>query len=639
MDDRHNQLLRALADAPDSSLSGGELANRLGVSSRSIRQYVRDLNRRSGRDIVDSTHRGYRLDRSAYAVWQMRQSGRETRYDTPQQRLYFVVRHLVTQSAEGADVFELGDLVSVSASTIEADLGKARGLFQEHHLTLRRERDLVYLDGSERDKRRLVRQVVLQPGQGMSPTVIQGFADEYSDYDIRALGRGIERHLEGTGLEVDEFALNDLVIHLTIAADRVRQGHELAAPELPSATPDPDTEEVARRIVEEVATAYGVTLPGSETALLTVILRARAKRRPVVTGGVVVEAESLQLVREAMHELSTYYLLDLYDEGTLVGLARHVQSLIERARQGMALENPLGETFKNMHPLIHELTLVFAGELEKRAEITVHPGEVDLLSLHLGTHIQRQLEQGSPVTLTVVVPRYRGAHTEVVNALSATLGDQAVISEVITSLDHPWSGLATDLVVSAVDLSGLTTVPVVTISPLLRQEDVERVVDAVRAERRRAARQRIRSSILTMIEPRLFHRLSGVESKETALALMCRTMHNEGVTPESFYDDVLDREHRSATAFGGQFAIPHSMKMDAHRPAISVLVTDKGIPWSGSTVRLVVLFAVSPDSGGLFRDVLDGFIRVLAEPSNVTALLGASDSHANFVLALTRLLE
>ena len=81
------------------------------------------------------------------------------------------------------------------------------------------------------------------------------------------------------------------------------------------------------------------------------------------------------------------------------------------------------------------------------------------------------------------------------------------------------------------------------------------------------------------------------------------------------------------------------MKMDARRPGISVLITEKGIPWGGSSVRLVVLFAVSPDSGRLFRDVLDGFIRVLAEPANIAALLAASESQTTFVHALAALLE
>jgi lichenan operon transcriptional antiterminator len=638
MDDRHSQLLKAL-EAARTPLSGPELSERLQVSTRSIRQYVRELNHRAGRELVHATHRGYALDRAAYDGWRESRRKCAPRYESPQQRLYFVVRHLVTNSSTGTDVFELGDLLNVSPSTIEADLGKARELFREFGLQVRRERDLLYLDGSERDQRRLVRQVLLQAGQGMNPTVMQGFADEFSDYDVRALSRAIQRDLLGTELEIDEYALHDIVIHLTIAADRVRRGHQLAGPELPAHASGVGKDAATRQIVADVAEVYGVELPAGEAALLGLMLQARAKRRRPLAPDAAVHSESLQLVRDAMRELSAVYLLEFYDEGTLVDLAFHVQNLIDRARQGLALENPLGDSFKNMHPLIHELALFFSGQLEKQLGIRVAPGEVDFLSFHLGTQFQRQLEQGPPVTVTVVVPRYGSTHTEVVNALSAALGDQAVITEVVSTIDYDWTRLSTDLVVSALDLTGLTTVPVVTISPLLRREDIERVSDAVRAERQRAARQEVRSSILTMVDPRLFHRVAGVASKEEALGLMCARMAAEGVTGASFYADVMDRENRSSTAFGGQFAIPHSMRMDAHRPGISVMVTDKGIPWGGSSVRLVVLFAVSPDSGRLFRDVLDGFIRVLTEPDNITTLLAAGDSHATFVRTLAGLLE
>ncbi|HEY3409973.1 MAG TPA: PTS sugar transporter subunit IIA [Propionicimonas sp.] len=638
MEERYAQLLGALEAAP-GGLSGPELAERLQVSTRSIRQWVRELNHKAGSDMIHATHRGYGLDRPTYETWRTRRPVRVPKYDSPQQRLYFVVRHLIRNSSTGADVFELGEMLSVSSSTIEADLGKARELFREFHLQVRRDRDLLYLEGSERDQRRLVRQVLLQAGQGMTPTVMQGFAEEFSDYNVRALSQGIQRQLVGTDLEIDEYALNDIVIHLTIAADRVRQGHALAGADIRVAEPGADIDPATQGIIAVVADEYGVARPASEAGLLTVMLRSRARRRRPLPPEMAIDQKSLQLVRDAMRVLSAAYLLEFYDEGTLVDLAFHVQNLIDRARQGVALQNPLGDSFKNMHPFIHELTLFFVEELEKQAGISIGPGEVDFLSFHLGIHLQRQLEQGSPVTITVVVPRYANNDQEVVQALSGALGEEAVITQVISTLDYDWDRIATDLIVSAVDLTGLATVPVVSISPLLRREDIELVTDAVRAERRRTARQQVRSSILTMIEPRLFHRVAGVASKEEALTIMCATMQAEGITHGSFYEDVLDRERRSSTAFGGQFAIPHSMKMDALRPGISVMVMDRGIAWGGSNVRLVVLVALSPDSGRLFRNVLDGFIRVLAEPDNIATLLGAGDSHATFVRTLAALLD
>ena len=62
--DKRQALLEALLRAP-RPLSGEELASRLQVSPRMIRNYVRDLNCR--RVVVQASHRGYEVDPVAYA--------------------------------------------------------------------------------------------------------------------------------------------------------------------------------------------------------------------------------------------------------------------------------------------------------------------------------------------------------------------------------------------------------------------------------------------------------------------------------------------------------------------------------------------------------------------------------------------
>jgi lichenan operon transcriptional antiterminator len=639
MDDRQTQLLAAL-EAARGPMSGAELGERLHVSSRSVREYVRSLNRQAGRDLVTTSHRGYTLDADAHALWRARKSTEhQERFDTPQQRLYFITRRLITTADTGADVFELADSLFISPATIEADLGRARELLREFHLRVRRDHDLLYLEGSERDQRRFVRQVLLAAGQGLSPLSMQGFAAEFPDHDLRALRTAITARLAESEIDIDEYALNDLVIHLTIAADRVAKGHTLPAADPTPSPLDPEAVAAADRLADAVHEIYSVPLPESERTILASMLAARRRRQHPSRPDAAVRPESLQLVRDAMRELSGHYLLEFYDESTIVDLALHVQALIDRARQNQGLRSPLGESFKNLHPLIHELALFFAERIEEHTGVSIEPGEVDFLSFHLGTQFQRQLEQGPPVSLTLVVPRYRDTHETILNGLSGILGDQAVISDVVTTLDHDWDRIPTDLVVSTVDLSELTRVPTVTISPFLGHEDIQKVIDAVRTERKRDARQKIRSAILTLIEPRLFHHVASVAGKEEALAMMCDTLLAEGLTHAAFYGDVVDRERRSSTSFGGQFAIPHSMNMDAYRPGISVLVTDRPIPWGSSRVRLVVLFALSPDSRGIFRDVLDEFIRVLSEPDNITALINAGDTHESFVRKLAAMLS
>lgn len=628
-EERLQQLLNELR-AADGRLTGRELALRLGVTTRSVRDYVRVINAAAGTQLVLSDQDGYRLDDRAYRRYRNRQGSRTTGYHSPEQRLYYIVRFLVGHT-EGADVFALGEQLSVSPATIEADLGRARELLREHQLVIRREREIVRIEGPERQQRKLVRHLLLSSGQAGLPSLDgpqrPGRARQLHD---AAIG-----HLAEAGLEVNEYVLNDLVMHLTIAAERIGAGHMLATAGDPLPTGrHAAVLEATQGLADAVRQVFDVDLSEADLRNLHDILATRVSERAVRTA---VSEPALTITREALRDLSSHFLLDLYDEATVLALALHVQALILRARQGESLATPLGPDFRNMHPLIHELALQFAHRIEARTQIEVGAGEVDFLAFHLGNQVQRQMTQGAPVTITCVAPRYSDLHEQLATRLGQAVQENAVVEKLVTSLSHDWSTVTSDLVVSVVDLE-LDTLPVLRISPFLTEADIDKVVAAVRAERARAARAKLRANVISLLDPSLFHRTEQVAGKLDALTLLSDSLQREGYVGRGFLADVLDRERRSPTAFGGQFAIPHSMYMDAAKTGIAVLITDTSIPWGPSAVRLVLMFAVSPEGRPVFRDVLDELIGVLNDPANIVTLLDACHDHHGFVRRLSSLL-
>lgn len=620
-------------------LTAGELSIRLGVSVRSIRDYVRDLNQRHGRQLVVADQSGYRLDPAEYHRYRTAAPAVPANaYDGPEQRLYFIVRHLVSH-AEGADVFDLGEQLSVSPSTVEADLVRARELLREHRLTIDRQHDHIQLVGSERQQRRLVRHLLLNAGQA----VLDGSRLTLDAPQQRARTRRMHARataaLDEAGIDVNEYVLNDLLVHIAIAADRVASGHELGATAATTELPSPDDPlwGLTQQLTAAAGEIYAVALPAEEQLVIRDVLRARSRAVSDDEASGSISATALEITRDALRQISDQFMLDLYDEATVTGLAIHVQNLIQRSHAGDFLASPLGPSFQLMHPLIHELALLLAQEVERRANVRIAAGEVDFLAFHLGNQVQRQMDQGPPVTITCVLPRYAGSHEQIIHRLTEALDDQVVIEDVVTSLSHDWQSLTSDLVVSVLDLE-TAPVPVIRISPFLSNDDIARIADAVRAERVRATRARLRANLLSLLDPALFHRVGRIE-KTDALALMSGTLQEHGYVGPGFLADVLDRESRSATAFGGQFAIPHSMYMDAYKTGISVLVAEEGIAWDASTVRLVFMFAVSPDGRTIFRDVLDNLIELLGNPTNVNRLLSDAGDHHRFVRALVNLIS
>ncbi len=633
--DKRQTLIDALLHSPHP-LSGDELASRLHVSSRTVRQYVRDINAKS--QVIAATHRGYSLDRRGYE--ELRRSGKRTAApETPDQRLYYICRDLVKRS-DPVSIFTLSELLCVSESTLESDLARARELFRQHDLVLRRDHDLVRVEGPERSRRRLVRQVLHNSAKGIVPVTWKTFASEYAQLDVKGLRESVAKVIDASELEFNEYALSDLIVHLTTTLDRVMAGNTLPSSGWTPPLDDPLVLEVTTRLAAFVAGRFGVDLPEAEIEALYSVIAVRAVRGTrQETAERVVDPQTKELVSELLDEIAHRYLLGPADHSMLLNLALHVQNMIARAAAQQSLVNPLGDEFKNAHPLLHDMALFFAGQLEKRLGIRVHEGEVDYLSFHMGMQFLRSLEQRDLVTITLVVPKYYDMATSVSAQLEDSVRGQAVIEQTITTIDVDLASITSDLIVSCIDPGGPTSAPVIKISPFLTTQDIDRVLGAVRLERDRNSRRRVRAALTTLIDPQLFFHLPSVGSKEAALAMMCGRMASAGYVEATFLDDVLDRERRSSTSFGAEFAIPHSMYMDANATAISVLVSDKGISWGGSVVRLVVLFALSPEGRQTFRDGLDEITRLLSERANITVLVNAAGSFDEFMAALVSLLD
>lgn len=385
---------------------------------------------------------------------------------------------------------------------------------------------------------------------------------------------------------------------------------------------------------------YGVTLPPAEFDALYGVVAVRAVYgASPETATKVIDPKMRTMIADIMEDVSEQYLLGPSDRTMLLNLTLHVQNLIARARSGTSLVAPLGEAFKNEYPLVHDLALCFAGKLESHLGIDVADGELDYLSFHMGLQYVRYLGERDLVTITLVVPRYYDLAERMASELGDILRGQAVIEEVATTMDFDFTTVTSDLIVSCIDPGAAASAPVVHINPFMTAQDTEQLLANVRSQRERNARRRVRTALTTLIDPRAFIHVERAGTREAPLDVMCQSLVSAGYVESHFYDDVLERERRSPTSFGGEFAIPHSMYMDARATGISVLVSDKGIPWGASVVRLVFLFALSPDGRAAFRDVFDEITRLLLSRSAINALIGSADSFEQFMQALTALLD
>jgi lichenan operon transcriptional antiterminator len=640
--DRHERLVARLR-AAGTWVSAADLAAELGVTTRSVRNYVTALNDARGSGFVETSHRGYRLGTAApsgpTAVVPLSQPAKALQ--TPE-RLHLVLRELVS-ARNAVDVHQLAESLKVSSSTIESDLGRARALLPQYRLGLIRDRESVHIEGAEVDKRRLIRHTLTQASTQTRLLQLDAVQAAYPSYDIAELKRVVQQTLSRHSLEVNEYAINTLVLHLVITIDRITEDRTVTTSPV-DAAPDDRINGAVRDLVRYAETQYGVEVDPRETEALVAVVASKSTLNlgDGVDSDAVVSAVGeryVALVRRICKELSEHYLVDIEDEALVAGLGLHIRNLVVRASAGRPVSNPLAAQIKQAHPLVHELAIYFAQHVELALDLPVSKDEIGFFALHIGGCLERQRERMDQTSVALVVPKYYRLHEDQSQALVESLGDRARVVATYTSAEQDWSRVNADLVITPVEIPQLHPARQVVVSPLLTQHDLDTIHQAVQVARRRSSWLRAVHQLRQLVDRQLFFSSGPWHGRDEVITHLVAAMQEEGVVGDAFLDQVLEREAMSPTSFSKGLAVPHAMTMEAHRSAIAVYICDEPIDWGGYEVKLVLLVAFNAGERRLFREVFDQMIVTLSESSRVQRLAIAGTDYETFIADLMDLMD
>ena len=640
--ERHEQLVARLR-AAGAWVSAADLAVELGVTTRSVRNYVAALNDARGSGFVETSHSGYRLGAAVRseptAVVPLSQPAKALQAP---ERLHRVLRELVS-AGDAVDIHQLAESLKVSSSTIESDLSRARALLPQYRLRLVRDRESLHIGGAEVDKRRLIRHTLTQATTQTRMLKLDAVQRAYPSYDIAELKRVVQQALSQHGLEVNEYAINTLVLHLVITIDRITEDRSVTTSPV-DAAPDDRIDGAVRELVRYAESQYGVEVDPYETEALVAVVASKSTLSlgEGVDSDVVVSVVGeryVALVQRICRELSEHYLVDIEDEALVAGLGLHIRNLVVRASAGRPVSNPLVAQIKQAHPLVHELAIYFAQHVELELDVTVSEDEIGFIALHIGGCLERQRQRMDQTSVALVVPKYYRLHEDQSQALTASLGDRARVVATYTSAEQDWRRVDADLVITPVEIPHLHPARQVVVSPLLTQHDLDTIHQAVQVARRRSSWLRAVHQLRQLVDRELFFSSGPWRGRDEVIMHLVAAMQEQGVVGDAFLGQVLEREAMSPTSFSKGLAVPHAMTMEAHRSAIAVYISEEPIDWGGCDVKLVLLVAFNAQERQLFREVFDQMIVTLSESSRVQRLAAAGTDYETFIADLMDLMD
>lgn len=640
LSDRHERVLDYLSGTT-RWVAASEIADRLGVTPRSVRNYVTAIRDRTLPTVtIESSGDGYRLDAASYAAYLRANRSRGGEPETPRDRVYHLVRRL-GDASDSLDVYDLAESLFVSESTIESDLRRIRPLLQEAGLTLDRRGSAVRLRGSERDVRLLLSRMFREE-HAQDFFELESVQREFAAHDLGRFKTDLLALVARHGYFVNEYGINDVLLHVAIAVDRVSREDGDAAAD-PGRTVTGQAARLSDDLGRLLREHFGVELSTANIDYLTLLLTTR-----VVTPGqneslaTVIENHvvptNLDVVRAIVRRVRDEYLVDLEDDAFMVRFSLHLGNLVARARGRGYAPNPLARSIKTSYPMTFELAVFIATEIQRRLGVPINDDEIGYIALHVGSHLERRARREDRLTCAIVCANYYDLHTLLRSRIESALGDDLTVENVITRTDVDPSTLSVDLVISATG-GPASADNVVTVSPLPTADDLDAVRRAIARVRRHRRRDELKSELLTYFDRALFVRNLVAGSEEEVIRSLGERMIERGVIDLAYVEGAVDRERMSSTAFTDDLAVPHALEMTAVRTSIAIAINDSPIPWGGNRVHVVALIAFSASGRANFQRVFDQFVEVFSAPDDVRRILRNSPDFASFIEELVRVMD
>lgn len=268
--DNLNLLIRYLLNQ-NNWISSNELTNILQISSRSLRNYVSEINNGNQEKVILSSKLGYLLNKNNLSILNEDMHLSRESPDFPSSRtLYWIRKLLMSPSIEEIEIIEK---LFLSDATVKRDLKKVSKVIKLFNLSLVRSRDKLSIRGTEFDKRRLsmfCSLMILDDTLFDFEVLALSFKD-YPFLDIRAI---IEDEInQESSLSINGYVFNAIFLYVGIAIIRLSNGHSIQNEILEFDQEEFATEyHVAGAINSKLENLLKIELKESETLGLAVVL-------------------------------------------------------------------------------------------------------------------------------------------------------------------------------------------------------------------------------------------------------------------------------------------------------------------------------------------------------------------------------
>ena len=621
----HQRLAQLFTLLQNETLPQEELAQRLSVSTRTVRADITALNAlllHYGAQFILTRGSGYQLvihDPTRYQTLEESAPKAQHIPRTAADRIHFLLVRFLT-SAFSIKLEDLADTWFVSRATLQGDMVDVRERFQRYQLTLEtRPRHGMKLFGSEVSIRACLTDLLWELSQQgpLNPLI----GEEAFDASVPTLLAGVlQETLTRHHVRLTDAGERFICLYVAVAVRRVSEGYPLA--DFSAEDVGQNVRDAARELANTMQQLAGKLLAPAEEEWLCVHLAARQVQD--VDPGTISADDDEALVNYILRYINQQYNYNLLDDAQLrADLLTHIKTMITRVRYQIMIPNPLLENIKQHYPMAWDMTLAAVSSWGKYTPYAISENEIGFLVLHIGVGLERHYNIGyqrQPQVLLVCDTS--NAMVRMIEAILQRKYPQLEIAATLSQREYEQrEEIAEDFVISTVRISEKEK-PVVTIAPFPTDYQLDQIGKLVLVDRTRPW------MLNKYFDEAHFQVIDTPMDQQALFATLCQQLQQEGFVGAEFHGSVVEREAIVSTMLGDGIALPHALGLLAKKTVVYTVIAPHGIAWGDETAHIIFLLAISKSEYEEAMAIYDIFVTFLRE--RAMARLAATRSFAEF---------
>ncbi|WP_312442118.1 BglG family transcription antiterminator [Lacrimispora sp.] len=588
MNTRLTEILNMLT--PGCYVTAKELAERLGVSTKTVGLRVKELNERAasfGFSVEAKPRCGYALvldENNGMENFISQERQRDRIPSGAKERVSYLLAYLVNYN----DYIRLDDLCEflyISRATLTGPLKEAEEILNRYGIRLdRRPNYGIRAAGDEFDFRRCI-------GDYFIKRNMLEENGEQQKKELEEMGAIIFPMLKKYGIHLSETAFELFAIQIYIAAKRIRRGRLVKMPENSGSVLGDREWEFVKELLGELSRNFKIRYNQDEATYTAVWLAGKRMIGNVEKDEVnfVISEEIDRLVSQMLQLVDRDFKMEFSSHFDIrMLLNQHMVPFDIRMRYNIPVSNLLLKDIMKKCFFEYIMAISACTVLAEWYQKPVPEEEVGYFALIFALAEEQKKTKDEKKNILIVCSTGRGSSRLLKLRYGQEFGEY---------LNHIYicdlSGLENfdfdkvEYVFTTVPIHRYIPRPIIEIGHFLESEDIPAI---------RTALEGGRKVILTKYYKRdyFFTNMEG-ETRAEVIKNLCERIGRKRSLPKGFYEAVLKREDMAQTDFGNLIAIPHPCEVMTEETFVSVAILKEPVLWSRHPVQVVLLVSIGKE--------------------------------------------